>query len=64
MEKTTIYIHTTRDKEFCIDDDLEIAEDDLQDDKITNYRVVTFVNGKRDIMNVIKDLIKDQHQSR
>ena len=49
MEKTTIYIHREKDEEsiFC-----ECGE----------HRVVTFVNGTKDIMEIIKELIKTQYQ--
>lgn len=49
MEKTTIYIHREKDEEeiYC-----ECGE----------HRVVTFINGTKDIAKIIKDLIKNQHQ--
>ena len=46
MEKTTLYIHRNQD---------EI--EDYPDDE---YRIVTFVNGNQDIMNIIKNLIKEK----
>lgn len=49
MEKTTIYIHREKDEELL---SCECGE----------HRIVNFVNGKRDIMEVIKDLIKTQYQ--
>ena len=49
MEKTTIYIHKEKEEPTVSCDCGE-------------HRVVTFVNGKRDIMEVIKDLIKTQYQ--
>ena len=49
MEKTTILIHREKDEEkiSC---------------KCGEHRVVTFVNGTKDIMEIIKDLIKTQYQ--
>ena len=49
MEKTTFYIHSDQDE------NIEYYPDD-------NYRVVTFVNGSKDITNILKDLIKTQYQ--
>ena len=49
MEKTTFYIHRDRDE------DIEYYPDD-------NYRVVTFVNGNKDVTSILKDLIKTQYQ--
>lgn len=49
MEKRTIYFHIEKDKEPS-----QYIEDE--------YRVVTFVNGTKDIMEIIKELIKTQYQ--
>lgn len=49
MEKTTIYIHREKDEEeICC----ECGE----------HRVVTFINGHKDITTILKDLIKTQYQ--
>ena len=50
MEKTTILIHGEKDEESA---SCECGE----------HRIVTFVNGSKDIMEIIKDLIKTQYQS-
>ena len=49
MEKRTVYIHKEKDEEFkqCTCDE---------------YRIVTFVNGTKDIIDIIKELIKTQYQ--
>lgn len=47
MEKRTIFVHNTKDK--------------LKNDKNSEYRIVTFVGGKKNILDVIKDLIKDKY---
>lgn len=49
MEKTTIYIHREKDEEMI---SCECGE----------HRVVTFINGSKDITKIIKDLIKYQYQ--
>ena len=49
MEKTTILIHRERDEE-----PISCA--------CGEYRMVTFVNGTKDIMYIIKELIKTQYQ--
>ena len=49
MEKTTILIHREKDDEEV---NCECGE----------HRIVTFVNGSNDIMEIIKDLIKTQYQ--
>lgn len=46
MEKTTLYIHRNQDE-------LESYPND-------ECRIVTFVNGNQDIMNIIKNLIKEK----
>lgn len=50
MQKQTIYIHKTRD---------QIPNNDHNSQE---RRVVTFVNGERDIMKIIKELIKDKYR--
>lgn len=47
MEKRTIFVHNTKDK--------------LKDNRNNEYRVVTFVGGNKNILDVIKDLIKDKY---
>lgn len=49
MEKTTIYIHTTKE--------------DLQDQKNTQYRIVNFIGGNKDMIDIIKKLIKYKYQA-
>lgn len=49
MEKKTIFIH--REKH------------EINNDTTKEYRLVTFINGNRDIMQIIKELIKDKYQS-
>ena len=44
MEKKTIYIYNKNQKYQSNDE----------------YRIVTFINGKKDIMYIIKELIKDK----
>lgn len=50
-EEPTIYIHRTKE------------ENDEYNETNSEYRIVTFVNGKRDILQIIKDLIKDKAQA-
>lgn len=47
MEKRTMFIHSTKDK--------------LKDNKDSEYRVVTFIGGNKNILDVIKDLIKNKY---
>ena len=47
MKKTTFYIHSDKDKIINVKDD--------------EYRLVTFVNGTKDILEIIKELIKDKY---
>lgn len=47
MEKKTIFIHNTKDK--------------LKDNKNSEYRTVAFVGGNKNILDIIKDLIKDKY---
>lgn len=49
MEKKTIFIH--REKH------------EANNETDQEYRVVTFINGDQDIMQIIKELIKNKHQS-
>ena len=49
MEKKTIFIHKEKHE--------------INNDTTTEYRLVTFVNGNGDIMKIIKELIKNKHQS-
>ena len=49
MGKTTLYIHREKDEEEI---SCECGE----------HRVVTFINGSKDITRIIKDLIKYQYQ--
>lgn len=49
MEKTTILVHREKDEESLI---CECGE----------HRIVNFVNGQKDIMEIIKELIKTQYQ--
>ena len=49
MEKKTIFIHR------------EKHEENNETDQ--EYRVVTFINGNKDIMQIIKELIKNKYQS-
>ena len=48
MEKRTIYIHREKNQK------LEQCNDE--------YRIVTFINGSKDIVDIIKELIKTQYQ--
>ena len=49
MEKKTIFIHREKNE--------------INNDANKEYRVVTFVNGNKDIMQIIKDLIKNKYKS-
>ena len=49
MKKTTILIHREKDEEMLA---CGCGE----------HRIVTFVNGTKDIMEIIKELIKTQYQ--
>lgn len=49
MEKTTIYIHREKDEE-------------IQEYICGEHRIVTYVNGSKDIIKILKDLIKTQYQ--
>lgn len=49
MEKTTIYIHTTKEN--------------LQNQKNDKYRTVNFIGGNKDMIDIIKKLIKDKYQA-
>ncbi len=53
MEKRTFYIHQTKEER---DKRIESAEND-------EYRVVTFINGNKDILHIIKQLIKTSYQA-
>lgn len=46
MEKTTIYIYKNKNDQHAKHND--------------KYRVVTFINGSQDILQIIKDLIKNK----
>ena len=50
MEKRTIYIHKSKD-------------DTLHNNSDSEYRVVTFIGGNKDIKKIIKELIKDKYQA-
>ena len=47
MEKRTVFIHNTKDKLKNIND--------------TEYRTVTFIGGNKNILDIIKELIKDKY---
>ena len=47
MEKRTIFVHSTKDKLQCNKDD--------------EYRVVTFISGNQNILDIIKKLIRDKY---
>lgn len=49
MEKTTIFIHKEKN---------ELINSTNQE-----YRIVEFINGDQDIMQIIKELIKNKYQS-
>ena len=49
MEKRTIYLHKERNEK-------------LEQYTSDEYRIVTFVNGTTNIMEIIKELIKTQYQ--
>lgn len=50
MEKRTIYIHKSKD-------------DSMSNNKDQEHRIVTFIGGNKDIVSIIKDLIKDKYQA-
>lgn len=50
MEKTTIYIHKTKN-------------DKPQKHTDNDYRVVSFISGDKDIVQILKKLIKDKINS-
>ena len=47
MEKRTIFIHREKNE--------------TNNDTNKEYRVVTFINGNKDIMQILKELIKDKY---
>ena len=47
MEKRTIFIHREKNE--------------INDDSSKEYRIVTFINGNKDIMQIIKELIKNKY---
>ena len=47
MEDTTVFIYRSQNEEST-----------LQSNNI--YRIVTFIDGNRDIMEIIKEIIKDK----
>lgn len=47
MEKITMFIHNTKDKLKNIND--------------TEYRTVTFIGGNKNMLDIIKELIKDKY---
>lgn len=49
MEQTTIFIHRTYEH--------------LNDKPDSNYRIVTFINGNKDIINILKKIIKENYQN-
>ena len=49
MEKRTIYIHKTKNE--------------LSNNNNGEYRTVNFIGGDKDIMHIIKELIKDKYQT-
>ena len=49
MEKRTVYFHKERDE-------------NLEQHANDEYRIVTFINGSKNIMDIIKELIKTQYQ--
>ena len=53
MEKMTFYIHESKEER---DKRTESAENE-------EYRVVTFINGNKDILQIIKQLIKTSYQT-
>jgi hypothetical protein len=53
MEKTTFYIHETKDEHSKRTESAENEE----------YRVVTFIGGNTDILHIIKQLIKTKYQA-
>lgn len=50
MEKRTIYTHQSK-------------EDKLQQNTNSEYRTVTFIGGNKDIISIIKELIKTKYQA-
>jgi hypothetical protein len=50
MEKRTIYIHKSK-------------QDNTPIKKENDYRTVTFIGGNKDIITIIKELIKDRCQA-
>ena len=50
MEKRTIYIHKSKNEQKASTNNNE-------------YRTVTFIGGSKDILSIIKDLIKDKYQA-
>lgn len=52
MEVNTIYYHKSK----SASDSLEMAHN-------KDYRVVTFIGGDKDILDIIKELIKTKYQS-
>ena len=53
MEKMTFYIHESKEER---EKHTESAENE-------EYRVVTFINGDQDILQIIKQLIKTSYQT-
>ena len=53
MEKRTFYIHQSKEER---DKRTESTENE-------EYRVVTFINGDKDILQIIKQLIKTSYQA-
>ena len=49
MGKKTIFIHREKNE--------------INNNTNKEYRVVTFINGNKDIMQIIKELIKNKYQS-
>jgi hypothetical protein len=49
MEQKTIFIHREKNE--------------LNNDASQEHRVVTFINGNQDIMQIIKELIKNKYKS-
>ena len=47
MEKKTILIHREKNE--------------INNDTNKEYRIVTFINGSQDIMQIIKELIKNKY---
>ena len=55
MEKTTFYIHESKDERNKRTEPAEAENEE--------YRVVTFINGDKDILQIIKQLIKTNYQA-